>query len=151
MIDSHLCSCNTFAIFFPRSLKKHVNKLLEINTLLLECAQMGSFPSFPPCWSSQKTRHGPSLTNSIPQINKAWHEARLTSPYKALSCVLLLLVLTTLVSLTVAFFIGSNSQQSCFLANFKKKLKNKTKLEQGWVSPPTHSTNYVITIQNSTQ
>lgn len=45
-----ICVVVTFLLFFFQAASKRMlTRLLEINTLLLECTQMGSLPSLPPC------------------------------------------------------------------------------------------------------
>lgn len=77
----HISVVVTFLHFFPQAASKSMlTRLLEINTLLLQCMQMGSFPSSH--HTGVPRSHDmlpPSLTNSIPQISKDWHEARLAS------------------------------------------------------------------------
>lgn len=47
--NMHIWVVVTFWLFFFQAASKSMlTRLLEINTLLLECTQMGSLPSFPP-------------------------------------------------------------------------------------------------------
>lgn len=75
---AHLGSCNILAIFFQAASKSMLTRLLEINTLLLECTQMGSLLPFHHAerWSSRRHTRAPSVMNYIPQINKDWQPAR---------------------------------------------------------------------------
>lgn len=73
--NMHIWVVVTFGYFFFQAASKSMlTRLLEINTLLLECTQMGSPPLSTMLSAGVPRRHirAPSVMNYIPQINKDW-------------------------------------------------------------------------------